>query len=664
MSKADAVKDLRKPPGERDSAAHLTIWQVNFADDQILELTQAEIQQDLVAGNLSRDNYVWREGMATWLPIADVPEFAQAASIAPPSGFRPRPDDEVETVPLDPEDDEQTVALKSPSFLAGYERSAPTLEFSIDGDAETAEPPTTRAPAVTPSALPSRMDRSGDKTPAYGSVPPTGSVPLATSSAPPAVSRSSAPAAILLRGSAPPEAVVKSSAPPASAPKVSPSPSVRITSQPVPTRIPSSPIITPPAAPKATLGAESPPPLPSRKPVIPVSTSSSPTSAPRPEPTPAPEQPARARGSVFPPPSPGAELVAPRPVPQAELAAPKPMPAEPLVATPVPPPVFEDPGLLPPEEMKSDAVWPAPDPALARRAAQAAETPLPLRQRVVVAAAPVVAAPVPPLQSEPAAADPPPTRESDEAQARKEAEAARPRPIGNEPLVIVAGPSETLPPSSPTNEPEKPARDLTPKPGKSAPPIVMKEAQPAKAQLVDIKSSDLMNESTLITGRRRTKHWVSMTNAIIGAVCLAAIASALTALVMQATELSRARHAPPAVAVVPPPAQPQPAAAPVAVTAEKLPEPAPTASAAAAPGEPVVAPSPLVTPEPKPEVTPEAPVAAKPASPPAAKRRPPQKASSTNPYDDIVPSKSESAKRAPAKTASDDGTGIPSNPGF
>lgn len=653
MKKADAVDDLRKPPGERESAAHLTIWQVNFADDQILELTQAEIQQDLVAGNLSRENYVWREGMATWLPIADVPEFAKAASIAPSSGFRPRPDDEVETVPLDPEDDEKTVALKNPSFLAGYERSSPTLEFSIDGDAETAEPPTTRAPAVTPSVVPSRMERiGGDKTPAYGSVPP------AASSTPPAATRSSAPAAILLRGSAPPEAVVRSSAPPAA--KVSAPPgSVRIASQPVATKIPTSPIITPPAAPKG----ESPPPLPSRKPVIPVSTTSSPTSSPRPQPQPAPEQPARARSSVFPPPSPGAELVAPRPVPQAELTAPKPMPAEPLVATPAPPLVFEDPGLLPPEEMKSDAVWPAPDPSLARKAAQAAETPLPLRQRAVAAPAVAETPKAPSLKAEPVAADPPPTRESDEAKARKEAEAARPRPIGNEPLVIVAGPSETLPPS-PTDDPEKPARDLTPKPVKSAPPIVMREAHVSKAQLVDIKSSDLMNESTLITGRRRTKHWVSMTNAIISAVCLAAIASALTALVMQATEQSRARHAQPAVAVAPavnPPVRPEPAPAPVTVAAEKPPEATPAASAAA--GEPVVAPTPVVTPEPKPEVTPEAPVAAKPARAPTPKRRPAQKASSTNPYDDYEPSKSESPKRAPAK-ASDDGTGIPSNPGF
>jgi len=372
-------------------------------------------------------------------------------------------------------------------------------------------------------------------------------------------------------------------------------------------------------------------------------------------------------GSVFPPPSPGAELVAPRPSPQGELAAPKPMPAEPLVATPAPPPVFEDLGLLIPEEMKSDAVWPAPDPSLARQAAQAAETPLPLRQKSTPA--PTLSLgetpKAPPLKAEPAVANPAAPVQSDQAKARHEAEAARPRPIGNEPLVIVAGPSETLPAAEDVEKPQ-PARDVTPKaPVKSSPPIVMRELAVSKAQLVDIKSSDLMNESTLITGRRRTKHWVSMTNAIIGAVCLASIASALTALVMQATEQSRVRAvAQPVAAAAPLPAAPTPQPEPAAVPAEaaKAPEPAPGASAAAQ--EPTVAPSPVVTPEPKPEVTPDAPVAAKPPSAPAAKRRPPQKAASTNPYDDYQPSKSESSKRAPAKTASDDGNGIPSNPGF
>jgi hypothetical protein len=576
----DTVNDLRKPPGDRESAVHPTIWQVNFADDQILELTQAEIEQDLAAGNLTRENWVWRDGMASWLPITDVPEFASALNTAaPPSGFRPRPDDEVESIPLEPDEDEQTVALKNPAFLSAYERPAPQLEFSVEAEPD-AEPPTSRAPSVVPS----RIESVGpDKTPAYGSTAPGPSSGSAAAGA----SRSAAPAAILLRGSAPPS-----------------------------------------AAPSA----ESPPPLPPRKPVIPISVASSPNASPRPLPTPSPEQPVRAAGSVFPPPSPGAELVAPRPMPQAELAAPKPVPAEPLVATPAPPPVFEDLGLLIPEEMKSDAVWPAPDPSLARQAAQAAETPLPLRSR-------------------PAAAP-----------------AARARPIANEPLVIVAGPSETLPAASEVSEKAAPARDVVmPKlPVKAAPPIVMRELPAAKAQLVDIKASELMNESTLITGRRRTKHWVSMTNAVIGAICAASIAAALTALVMQATEQSRLRAAAqlvPASATLA--AVPTEKAVPVtepAAAAPKAEQGAATAAESAAAAQPAVAGgNPVVAPEPKPEVTPEQPVAVKAPNAAAAKRRPAQKAS-TNPYDDYPPS-SESPKRSPAKSA-DDARNIPSHPGF
>jgi hypothetical protein len=294
--------------------------------------------------------------------------------------------------------------------------------------------------------------------------------------------------------------------------------------------------------------------------------------------------------------------------------------------------VFEDLGLLIPEEMKSDAVWPAPDPSLARQAAQAAETPLPLRSR-------------------PAAAP-----------------AARARPIANEPLVIVAGPSETLPAASEVSEKAAPARDVVmPKlPVKAAPPIVMRELPAAKAQLVDIKASELMNESTLITGRRRTKHWVSMTNAVIGAICAASIAAALTALVMQATEQSRLRAAAqlvPASATLA--AVPTEKAVPVtepAAAAPKAEQGAATAAESAAAAQPAVAGgNPVVAPEPKPEVTPEQPVAVKAPNAAAAKRRPAQKAS-TNPYDDYPPS-SESPKRSPAKSA-DDARNIPSHPGF
>lgn len=587
------MNDLRKPPGNRESAAHLTIWQVNFADDQILELTQAEIEQDIAAGNLSRENWVWREGMASWLPISDAPEFAKALSAAAPtSDFRARPDDEVESIPLDPEDDEKTVALQAPSFLAAYERPASLLEFSIEGDAETAEPPTSRAPAVTSSVVPSRSEHGGgDKTPAYGSNP--------------------------LR------------------PAASGATGRPVPPQPATAKISPSPIVTPPAVPKgATAGRESPPPLPPRKPVIPVSKTSSPHASPR-------------------------------PVPQAELAVPRPMPVEPLSATPAPPPEFEDLGLLIPEEMKSDAVWPAPDPALARAQAQAAETPLPLVQKAP--STPVAE----PAKSPSIAAAPAqqalPTLQKDAAKARPAPAAAR--PLANEPAVIVAGPSETLPAAA---EPEQapPPRDVTPKaPVKSTPPITVRELPAAKAQLVDIKSSELVNEATLITGRRRTRHWVSMTNAVIGAICAACIGSALTALVMQATEQARlgAGAQPVAAAAAPPAAVAQSAAPPATPAQEKQPgsEPSAASAGSAQPAESATLPLPAVTPEPKPEVAPEGPVAARAPSVPAAKRRPAQKAS-TNPYDDYEPAKTESSKRAPAKApASDDpARSFPSNPGF
>jgi hypothetical protein len=342
------------------------------------------------------------------------------------------------------------------------------------------------------------------------------------------------------------------------------------------------------------------------------------------------------------------------------------MPAAALSPAPAPPPVFEDLGLLIPEEMKSDAVWPAPDPALARSSARAAEAPLPLIQKPP--AAPIAAEPakspakVAALPAERAPANQPlPALQKDEAKARPAPAAAR--PLANEPAVIVAGPSETLP-AAPAHDQAPSARDVTPKAQAKPTPITVRELPAAKAQLVDFKSNELVNESTLITGRRRTKHWVSMTNAVIGAICAACIASALTALVMQATEQARLRpNVPPiAVAAAPPatvtPREPAAAAPSAAETSAN------SAPPAALPAESATAASSAVTAEATPTVTPEPAVAVRVPNVAAAKRRPAPKVS-TNPYDDYEPPKSESPKRAAPKAPADDDTrGMPSNPGF
>lgn len=65
---------LASPPDELLAAP--TLWAVSYSDDDDRELTEQQIAAELQAGNITGETIIWREGMAEWQPIAEVPELA------------------------------------------------------------------------------------------------------------------------------------------------------------------------------------------------------------------------------------------------------------------------------------------------------------------------------------------------------------------------------------------------------------------------------------------------------------------------------------------------------------------------------------------------------------------------------------------------------------
>jgi hypothetical protein len=59
------------------------LWAVDYPDGQDRELTLAEIKKELAGGAINAMSLVWREGMAEWLELGQVPELQKL--IAPPA---------------------------------------------------------------------------------------------------------------------------------------------------------------------------------------------------------------------------------------------------------------------------------------------------------------------------------------------------------------------------------------------------------------------------------------------------------------------------------------------------------------------------------------------------------------------------------------------------
>lgn len=66
--------------GDQPPAGDDAVWHVVINQDQVGPMTAADVEQRYAAGELDSDTYIWREGFADWLPLAQVDTFAGLAS--------------------------------------------------------------------------------------------------------------------------------------------------------------------------------------------------------------------------------------------------------------------------------------------------------------------------------------------------------------------------------------------------------------------------------------------------------------------------------------------------------------------------------------------------------------------------------------------------------
>jgi len=89
----DAVAASAYPVPSDAHAAGAEPWTVNVAEGDQRSMTESEIASAYAGGMVTDETYCWRDGMADWLPLRDVPELYNACNsaraMAPPELQRP-----------------------------------------------------------------------------------------------------------------------------------------------------------------------------------------------------------------------------------------------------------------------------------------------------------------------------------------------------------------------------------------------------------------------------------------------------------------------------------------------------------------------------------------------------------------------------------------------
>ncbi|MDQ3366943.1 MAG: zinc-ribbon domain-containing protein [Myxococcota bacterium] len=76
QEKETRVYDYGYEGGDQPPAGDDAVWHVVINQDQVGPMTAAEVQQRFSGGEIDAETYIWREGFADWLPIAQVDTFA------------------------------------------------------------------------------------------------------------------------------------------------------------------------------------------------------------------------------------------------------------------------------------------------------------------------------------------------------------------------------------------------------------------------------------------------------------------------------------------------------------------------------------------------------------------------------------------------------------
>ena len=103
QEKDTRVYDYGYEGGDHAPTGDESVWHVVINQDQVGPMTAVEVQQRFRGGELDAETYIWREGFADWLPLAQVDTFASLAAAAPQaSAPLPRGAADAEAVAPDP----------------------------------------------------------------------------------------------------------------------------------------------------------------------------------------------------------------------------------------------------------------------------------------------------------------------------------------------------------------------------------------------------------------------------------------------------------------------------------------------------------------------------------------------------------------------------------
>jgi hypothetical protein len=179
--------------GERGGAAPAeNLWAVSYADDDDRELTTEELLEELRAGVLDAETLVWRQNMADWCALGDVPELArhltwkreqppkgEGFQVAEPERGLLYPTAYYPPPPEEEEDDKTAVFAYDAALLA-----AATSEYPAPPPkppAMPAMPPMPPPPAIPapPAAMPDRAAPTQIGPPAVAWPPVAPAVPVA-----------------------------------------------------------------------------------------------------------------------------------------------------------------------------------------------------------------------------------------------------------------------------------------------------------------------------------------------------------------------------------------------------------------------------------------------------------------------------------------------------
>lgn len=143
------------PSGAATSAA---VWYVVIDGQQTGPLTFAEVQGHAGDGALDAQTFAWREGMDDWLPIADIPDLAAAASGPPPAAAAPAPAPAPAALPDDDDDDFEDEATR----VVSSSDEAGAFSFGgVTGGQSSIDSFSAPAPAAAPAAAPAPAAPSG-----------------------------------------------------------------------------------------------------------------------------------------------------------------------------------------------------------------------------------------------------------------------------------------------------------------------------------------------------------------------------------------------------------------------------------------------------------------------------------------------------------------------